>query len=69
MLFILFVYINYLIIIDVLSMGEKAHLYEEDMIGRIAFNFEIISYKILLDLLYISPRLSRDIASPNFTSI
>jgi hypothetical protein len=37
--------------------------------GRISFNFEIIGYKILLDLLYLSPRFMGDIASLDFTSI
>jgi hypothetical protein len=54
MLFNLFLYIRYLVIV-VLSMGEMTRFYEEDMIGCIAFNFEIISYKIILDFLYLSP--------------
>jgi hypothetical protein len=39
------------------------------MIGCIVFDFEIISYKLLLDLLYLSLGFSRDTASPKFTSI
>jgi hypothetical protein len=34
-----------------------------------SFNFEIIGYKILLYLLYLSPGFTRDIAAPDFTSI
>jgi hypothetical protein len=33
--------------------GEMTHFYE-DRLGCISFNFEIISYTILLDLLYLS---------------
>jgi hypothetical protein len=40
MLFILLLYIKYLII-AMLSMGVKTRFYEEDMIGCIAFNFEV----------------------------
>ena len=49
--------------------GGKIHLYEENRIRRIAFNFEVISYKPLLDLLNLPPRLSRNIAPPYFTTI
>lgn len=39
------------------------------MIGCIAFNFEAIHYKTLLDLLNLSPGFSRDVATANLTSI
>jgi hypothetical protein len=39
------------------------------VIGRIFFNFEIIGYKILLSLLYLSPGFTRDTTIPDFTSI
>jgi hypothetical protein len=39
------------------------------MIGCISLNFDITSYKIILDLLYLSLRFLRDNESPNFTSI
>ena len=35
----------------------------------ISFNFEIIGYKILLYLLYLSPGFTRDTTTPDFTSI
>jgi hypothetical protein len=47
----------------------KYCFYEEDMIMYVAFNFWIISDKIILDLFYLSPRFLRDIGSRNFTSI
>jgi len=51
MFFNLFLYyIKYLIIV-VISMEEG--FYEEDMIGCITFNYEIISYTICLDVLYL----------------
>jgi hypothetical protein len=68
MLFILFLYVRYLII-AMISMGERICFYEEDMIGCIALNFEIISYKILFDMFYLSLGFSRYAATPNFTSI
>jgi len=34
------------------------------MMGSIAFNFEVVSYKMLLDLFNIYPTLSRDVATP-----
>jgi lipopolysaccharide/colanic/teichoic acid biosynthesis glycosyltransferase len=43
-LYILFLYIRYLIIVVSLN-GGKTCFYEEDRIGCITFNFEIISYK------------------------
>ena len=49
--------------------GGKTHFYEENMIRRIAFKFEVISYKPLLDLLNISPIFSRNVAPPYFTTI
>ena len=49
--------------------GGKTHFYEDNMIRRIAFNFEVISYKPLLDLLNIPPRFSRNVSSPYFTTI
>jgi len=47
----------------------NVHFYEEDRIRCLAFNFEIRSYKIILELFYISPGFSRNTTSPNFTSI
>ena len=49
--------------------GGKTHFYEENRITRIAFNFEVISYKLLLDLLNLPPRFSRNVAPPHFTTI
>ena len=46
--------------------GEKLHFNEENMIGRIDFKFEVISYVMLMDLLIFSPRSSRDVTTPNF---
>ena len=47
----------------------KIHLYEENWIRCIAFNFEVISYKPHLDLLNLPPRVSRNVAPPYFTAI
>ena len=47
----------------------KTHFCEENMIRCIAFNFEVISYKPLLDLLNIPSRFSRNVAPPYFTTI
>ena len=49
--------------------GGKTHFYEENRIRCIAFNFEVISYKLLLDLLNIPPRFSINVATPYFTTI
>ena len=49
--------------------GGKTHFYEENRIRRIAFNFEVISYKLLLDFLNIPPIFSRNDAPPYFTTI
>ena len=49
--------------------GGKTHFYEENMIRCIAFNFEVISYKPLLDFLNFPPRFSRNVATPYFTTI
>ena len=49
--------------------GEKTHLYEENRIRRIAFNCEVISYKLLLDLLNLPLGFSRNVAPPYFTTI
>ena len=48
--------------------GGKTHFYEENMIRRIAFNLEVISYKLLLDLLNLPPILSRNVAPPYLTT-
>ena len=68
MLFILCMYIRYLVI-EILSIGGKTHFYEENRIRRIAFNFEVISYKPLLDFFNIPPSFSRNVAPPYFTTI
>ena len=47
----------------------KAEFYEENRIRCIAFKFEVISYKPLLDLLNVPPRFSRNVVSPYFTTI
>ena len=49
--------------------GAKTHFYEENRITHIAFNFEFISYKPLLDLLNLPPRFSGNFAPPYFTII
>ena len=49
--------------------GGKIHFYEENMIRPIAFNFQVISYKPLMDLLNLRPRFSRNVAPPYFTTI
>ena len=49
--------------------GGKTHFYEENRIRNIGFNFEVISYKSLLDLLNLPPRFSRNVAPPYFTTI
>ena len=49
--------------------GKKTHFYEENMLGHIAFNFEVISYKPLLDLLNIPPKFSRNVTPPYFKTI
>ena len=67
MLFILCLYIRYLVI-TMLSMGDT-YFYEENRIQHNAFNLEVISYKLLLDLLNIPPRLSREVTPPYFTNI
>ena len=47
----------------------KTHFYKENKIEGTAFNFEVIRYEMLLDLLNLSPGFYRDAATPNFTSI
>ena len=47
----------------------KTHFYKENRVRCIAFNFEVIRYKMFLDLLNLSPRFSRDAAIPNLTLI
>ena len=49
--------------------GGKTHFFEENRIRRIAFNFEVISYKSLLGFLNLPPRFSRNVAPPYFTTI
>jgi hypothetical protein len=49
--------------------GGNVCFYEEDMIECIALSFEIISYKIILGLFYLSPGFSRDTTNSNFTSL
>ena len=57
MLLILCLY-NRSLVIARLSIGERP-----------TFNFEVIHYKTLLDLLNLSPRFSRYAATPNLKSI
>ena len=47
----------------------NTYFYKENMTGCIALNFEVIHFKTLLNLLNLSPRFSRDVATPNLTSI
>ena len=47
----------------------KTHFYKENGVGCISFNFGVICYKTFLKLLNLSPRFSRDVATPNLTSI
>ena len=47
----------------------NTHFYDENRVRCIAFNFEVISYKPLLDLLNLPPRFSRNVAPPYFTTI
>ena len=47
----------------------KTHFYKENRVECIAFNFEVIRYKMLLYLLNLSPGFSRDAAAPNLTPI
>ena len=49
--------------------GGKTHFYEENRIQRITFNFEVISYNPLLDLLNLPLRFYRNDAPPYFTTI
>ena len=49
--------------------GGKTHFYEENRIRHIDFNFEVISYKPLLDFLNLPSRFSRNVAPPYFTTI
>lgn len=39
------------------------------MVGCVAFNFEVIRYKTLLDLLNLSPEFSKSTATPNLAPI
>ena len=47
----------------------NTHFYKENRVGCIAFNFEVIRYKTLLDLFNPSPRFSRDVATLHLTPI
>ena len=47
----------------------KTHFYKENRIWCIAFNFEVILYKALMDLLNLSPEISRDVATSILTFI
>ena len=47
----------------------KTHFYKENRIWCIAFNFQVICYKMVMDLLNIYLGFSRDVATPNLTSI
>ena len=49
--------------------GGKTHFYEQTRIRCIDFNFEVISYKPLLDLLNPPPIFYRNVAPPYFTTI
>ena len=49
--------------------GGKNHFYEENRVRSIAFNFEVISYKSLMDFLNLPPSFSRNVAPPYFTTI
>ena len=49
--------------------GGNTHFYDENRIRRIDFNFDVISYKPLLDLRNLPPRFSRNVAPPYFTTI
>ena len=49
--------------------GEKTYLCEENRIRCIAFNFEVISYKLLPNLLNLPPRFSRNVAPRFFRTI
>ena len=67
MLVSMYLYIKYLVIV-MLSTGKRL-MSIRNRVGCIYFNFEIIYYKLLLDLLNPSLELSRDDATPNFTTI
>ena len=47
----------------------KTHFYDENRIRRIAFNFEVISYKPLLDFLNLPSSFSRNVAPQYFATI
>ena len=49
--------------------GAKTHFYEENRIRRIAFNFEVISYKSFMNLFNLPPRFCRNVAPLDFTTI
>ena len=49
--------------------GGNTHFYEENRIRCIAFNFEVIIYKTLMDLLNLPPIFSRNVAPAYFTNI
>ena len=49
--------------------GGKTHFYENNRIRHITFNLEVISYKLLLDLLNLPPRFSRNATTTYFTTI
>jgi hypothetical protein len=49
--------------------ARDTYFCKEDRIWCIAFYFEIIGYKALLDFLDLSPCFPRYIAFPNFTTI
>ena len=49
--------------------GGKTHFYEENRIRFFSFNFEVLSYKTLLDFVNLPPRFSRNVAPPYFTTI
>jgi len=59
---------NRSLVIARLSIGETPTSIRR--IDRdVAFNFEVIHYKMLVDLLNLSPGFSRDATTPNLTSI
>ena len=41
--------------------GGKTHFYEETRIRRIAFNYEVINYKPVLNLLNLPPKFFKNI--------
>ena len=59
---------NRILVIARLSIGERPTSIRRIGYG-VAFNFEVIRYKTLLDLLNLSRGFSRDVATLDLTSI